>query len=484
MNENVSIKEGNITRKFAPIDKVKVDNTDGTQSIWVPEDDLKTGVLYASDNGIYIASEDGYDAYSEVVIRVEKRIDDGDLIDESDTDWKDIDFDGDIGDFDELDNWDVDTLEEFSDDLEGFDDLFNDEDKWDEEKEKPITEDEMGDFDGDSLYGIDPETGNEMEVSLDEDGFLDEEYIPWSIEITRLPDRTEFYDGHRIVFTGIEVSALTTNADGGDTYTPIPYNELIFPVRIADYDSASANNIDFPDYKDSGTVTINDNSQMPTISNIIAEKTGYEGLNADEIAEQISESRYMAICIEIAKRSPGVPWRGWSPYSVYYFLSIPQGERVELGRNYLCDSYRTYGVADADGPMKITASAFIEGNVSHKLCEGVVETSYSTQYYTVNARVDENRTQTVPVQWISPDGSALEDSYTITVLPDPSGGGSGGGSGGDSGGISYGGKDYMLNPNSVVGLSYDADSKKVIAPNIGEYNIDQAIDVGLLISKE
>jgi hypothetical protein len=42
----------------------------------------------------------------------------------------------------------------------------------------------------------------------------------------------------------------------------------------------------------------------------------------------------------------------------------------------------------------------------------------------------------------------------------------------------------MLNPNSVVGLSYDPESKKVIAPNIGEYKVDQAIDVGLLIPKE
>lgn len=424
MNENVSIKEGNITRKFAPIDKSKVDNTDGTSSIWVPEDDLKTGVLYASENGIYIASEDGYDAYSEVVIRVEKRIDDGDLIDESGIDWEDIDFDGDIGNFDELDNWDVDTLEEFSDDLEGFDDLFNDEDKWDEEKEKPITEDEMGDFDGDSISGIDPETGNEIGVSLDEDGFLDEELLPSSIKIIVTPQKLSYKNFETINYAGISVCAYKADGsiweDEDHSGGIIPFNELVFPVKRADYSKISEKTIIHPDYEDSGTHVVTSvgsvlgeiGSQLGQIQGAIVDEFGF----IDQIKMFCSSSEGVHPAIVDVWTGSG-NYEGWSPFSVILFTSINIGDEIELGGSYPAIRYSTYGKqAEADDPMKILRET--SNNVNAIINAGQWmngSTSYSSS---LNSVVSEGGKQSIPVQWNRPgDGNMLYDTFEIDVSP-------------------------------------------------------------------
>lgn len=405
MNENVSIKEGNITRKFAPIDKLKVDNTDGTSSIWVPEDDLKTGVLYASENGIYIASEDGYDAYSEVVIRVEKRIDDGDLIDESGTDWKDIDFDGDIGNFDELDNWDVDTLEEFSDDLEGFDDLFNDEDKWDEEKEKPITEDEMGDFDGDSISGIDPETGKPVEYSVDEKGFLEEENLPWRIEITRLPERTEFYDGHRIVFSGIEVCAVT-DVDGEDAYKPIPYNELIFPVTIASGDDSGVKKVVTDGTDLIGDVYGNGVGVGTIITKWTDPDTQILGMVGDHpyVYAFWEDGEYVSNAIQYV-------WVASTPWTAE--LGRVDTFGIVTDRHFISGALRFYN----DKPYYIHT----HGSFGRMNDFSISDSQWDPEEAAMTAsECPAIMEQSVPVQWISPDGSILEDSFTITVLPNPS----------------------------------------------------------------
>ena len=78
MNETVTIKEGGLTRRLAPIDKLKINTTDNKDSTWVSAGKTNTGVLHASENGIYIASEEGYEAYSEVIVRVTKDSYEGD----------------------------------------------------------------------------------------------------------------------------------------------------------------------------------------------------------------------------------------------------------------------------------------------------------------------------------------------------------------------------------------------------------------------
>lgn len=207
-NYNVLIEEGLRTRQMYPTDILKVDNTDSTDSLWMPQDNANYGTLYASENGIYIAARDGYDAYSEVDVRV------------TFDDFSDLDIDN-------LDDtWDKDL------DIDEFDDLFNDEDLWDDPFDKIDSS-----FD-DRVTGIDPVSGNEYAVGLDANGYLDEYLLPSKIRIIKPPNKITYLNGEVIDYTGIVVMALTEDSKPwkNEKYPDgiIPFEELIFPIDKAD----------------------------------------------------------------------------------------------------------------------------------------------------------------------------------------------------------------------------------------------------------
>ena len=61
--------------------------------------------------------------------------------------------------------------------------------------------------------------------------------IPASIRVITPPTKTTYEDGETIDFTGIEVKAYT---EDGEEVESIPFEELIFPVTVADLDEAEA----------------------------------------------------------------------------------------------------------------------------------------------------------------------------------------------------------------------------------------------------
>lgn len=235
MNESISIKEGNIGRKIAPVDKLKINTEGDNESLWVPAERGNTGVLYASENGIYIASEDGYESYSEVVVRVTEESFYGD---------KDFDnWNYEVPtDFPDL--WDSLTLDGFNIDPLAFDDLFNNKDVWD--MDIPDLPDKL-DFKmkdlktkkpkKEKITGIDPVSGNEMAVGLDNFGRLTEQILPTSIKIIKPPKKLVYNNGDNIIFSGLVVQAYTANGNiwTDDSYPNgiIPINELYFPVTVA-----------------------------------------------------------------------------------------------------------------------------------------------------------------------------------------------------------------------------------------------------------
>lgn len=217
-NYNVLIEEGLRTRQMYPTDILKVDNTDSTDSLWMPQDNANYGTLYASENGIYIAARDGYDAYSEVDVRV------------TFDDFSDLDIDN-------LDStWDLDSLDDLvideDLDIDEFDDLFNNEDLWDDPFDKIDSS-----FD-DRVTGIDPISGNEYAVGLDEDGFLDEYLLPEKIRIVKPPNKLTYVHNEKIDYTGIMVMAFSADDKvwKNEKYPEgvIPFEELIFSTEIAD----------------------------------------------------------------------------------------------------------------------------------------------------------------------------------------------------------------------------------------------------------
>lgn len=88
---------------------------------------------------------------------------------------------------------------------------------------------------GTSVTGRDPDTGEEVQVSVDpETGNIVETVLPVEIRVTTPPTKTTYADGETIDYSGIVVHAYSaTGADMGK----VPFSELVFPVTTADADS-------------------------------------------------------------------------------------------------------------------------------------------------------------------------------------------------------------------------------------------------------
>ena len=85
--------------------------------------------------------------------------------------------------------------------------------------------------------------GKEYTVSVDENGFLEEEKIPVQITITFLPTKTSYDDGDTIDFTGMVVVALDEDGEpwtGGGLYPDgaIPLSELEMEPTTASAEEA------------------------------------------------------------------------------------------------------------------------------------------------------------------------------------------------------------------------------------------------------
>ena len=401
MNKNINIKEGNITRKLAPIDKLKVNTTDNKESVWVPSEKASTGVLHASENGIYIASEDGYEAYSEVIVRVTKDSFEGDTsFDDWDYETPDMD----------LSNWDPETIEDFELDHDGFDDVFNNDDEW-KDIDKPIDiKMDNPKIKDTKISGIDPVTGNEMEVGLDEDGYLTESTLPSSIKIVVPPDKRQYVEGQPILFRGMVVKAYTADGnlwtDAGHNDGVIPHSELTFPVTIAHagegggryYDVASSSLLDY-------SVPINTSFSYEdpwhkdgVVCNV---ENGVVAILLQSADSQGTEYHYYINCIIASKES-----------------------RIKYKQNYLSLSQYTYN------GRTVYYKEFFETNQISTLTSGhaigdMTLRDYSHDYAKIawtmiygDIRQEGN---TVPVQYTRSDGEVLEDSFAIEVLPDPDG---------------------------------------------------------------
>lgn len=394
MNETVTIKEGGLTRRLAPIDKLKVNTTDNKDSMWVSTGDANTGVLHASENGIYIASEDGYEAYSEVIVRVTKDSFEGDTsFDDWDYETPDMD----------LENWDPETIEDFELDPDGFDDVFNNENEW-KDIDKPIDiKMDNPKIDDMKVSGIDPISGNEMEVGLDEDGYLTESTLPSSIKIVQLPSKLKYKNGEKILFN-LVVKAYTADGNlwtGESELGVIKTRNLTFPVTIAQGGGE--------EYSDGDGINaikmniVNADGRYRTLSPIytISDTEGADYPNAyfganGEATVLLTQYRNQLYAMLITGDS------GVHTFRQYYLPDI----------GWYWSASSTTAHTKKDVFVELIAPDFQEG------AEWFIPTSTKDP----SGSHDMKPTgQTVPVQYIRSDGEVLEDSFTIEVLPDPDG---------------------------------------------------------------
>jgi hypothetical protein len=377
MNETVTIKEGGLTRRLAPIDKLKVNTTDNKESMWVPTKNGNTGVLHASENGIYIASEDGYEAYSEVIVRVTKDSFEGDTsFDDWDYETPDMD----------LNNWDPESIEDFELDPDGFDDVFNNEDEW-KDIDKPIDiKMDNPKIQDTKISGIDPVTGNEMEVGLDADGYLTESILPSSIKIVVPPDKHQYVEGQPILFRGMIVKAYTAD---GELWTDeshpdgiIPHSELTFPVTTAIV-------------KEGGTIVDGDK-----VLNYVYSFNSYNGKYQNDLVGDTFAFKFNDTQAYVITRTIGV---------------IAIETNTETGNSYEYNSVKLSHTS----PSGIKFEAIIYQKVGDiPISTGISSELAAEMYWGSGTK---RSSQDIPVQYIRSDGEVLEDSFTIEVLPDPDG---------------------------------------------------------------
>lgn len=67
MSKSIVIQEGGIGKQLT-VDKLKTDLVGGGTCLWVPEDEMNLGTKSVSENGTYVASDDGYYGYSQFTV--------------------------------------------------------------------------------------------------------------------------------------------------------------------------------------------------------------------------------------------------------------------------------------------------------------------------------------------------------------------------------------------------------------------------------
>ena len=475
MIENALIEEGGLGRKFNPVDKLKVNTTGGEESMWVPEEKHTTGVLHASENGIYIAANDGYEAYHQVLVRVENE------------EWKDVDP------TEEPDLWDDETLDEYTEDPEEFDDLFNDEEEWDEEEtdiEKELKFDKDGKLTGKDT-NVDPTGNNDYEVGVDGEGNLTEEMIPAAIHIVVPPRKRKYLEGETLDFSGIHVYLMDGNnhryTDSQYPTGEIPFGELIFPVTIASGSSSDEKSASIDDTSGLNQSTIDNMPYTFGSPNIKYYQPGNpnygwrSGTRDDpDTSVVVNSSDATVFGIVLAVGTEG------SANAVIYLFSSGQ---------FNCTHYRHAGNTQKTNSITgvLTTingkSVYMSGSISgslgsnydieatiNYLTESVVpsEVAYVCLYGTISGIKNE-----IPVQWTRSDDKILEDTYEITIgegedpepEPDPYAG---------EYDFIWHGRKYNINRRKVPEIHYA--NGYVWQEGIStEFSVEQAEDLALVI---
>jgi len=75
MKINVQITEGGFVKKFISVEKLKINNADIGESIWIPAETVEKDSLIAEENGIYYASDDDAAMYDSVTVNVQEESD-------------------------------------------------------------------------------------------------------------------------------------------------------------------------------------------------------------------------------------------------------------------------------------------------------------------------------------------------------------------------------------------------------------------------
>lgn len=403
MSKAVSISEGGKGRIFPQTDKLKINNVGGGNSLWLPEEEVVTGTLYADENGIYLAENDGFSCYDTVVVRVE---------DETDPDEEDWELDLDeLLDEEYEDTWDEESLEEFQEDPEAFEEKFNDKEKWKAEKakkEKSQKIKKVKSLKPSKITGIDPVDGNPYEVGVDSEGNLTKEMLPSSIHIVVPPWKREYEQGEEINFYGMHVYLL--DKDGhpfkSEKYPTgeIPFEELLLPITTASEITGKymSSDIDLSPLEQP-ILCVNGNAYASRTYNETFYENYYTG-NA-MFACFVGSGGY--VCVVASSNEETLHIQYCANGEMYYehdtrleYTYEHNGKTVHYARPYSSYIGETNVISPHSGDISTAYANALSGKIAWTIVYGEESTG------------DEGR---IPVQWMRSDGETLEDTFMIIV---------------------------------------------------------------------
>lgn len=382
MNEGVTIQEGSKNRNISPVDRLRVNLTGGGDSYWIASEDGEADSLSVTENGFYYAVNDDCDMYDEIVVNVPAEMSEDDV-----------------------------------------------------KKGKTIT-------------GKDQTTGKDVQVGVDENGNLTENALPTAIHIVIAPRKLKYEDGEVLNFTGIHVYLMDSDNTRftNESYPTgeIPFNELIFPVTVAEGGdgNSTASSDEIPDAFEFGTVVQYEMIHFPGIK--------YQGV-ADG---------YSAI----------TAFQGENGSLLFLHAGASQ---VEGSRSYTHNGKTVY----FRGAHLLNPCT----NIS-PLVQGVESLDVRYAWAMIYGDITGGDVEYIPVQWMRSDGKTLEDTFAITIGtasedpvpeqdPDPYAG---------AYDFSWGGKYYNINRSKVPEIHYA--NGYVWQEGIStEYSVEQAESLGLVI---
>ena len=358
------IKEGGTSRIFDKIKTLETPLQSSGSCIWVPEAKTNLTTKNISENGVYVAKNDGAYGYSSVIVNVQT----------------------------------------------------------------------VGGITG---TGSD---GKQHTISTDPSGNVVDNVTPVEIRITAGPSYTGPYGvGAYISFDGLVVHAYdSSGADMG----AVPFNELTFPVTVADYSESRP--VEYGATYDNTSALHNPDYFSQPLSYVESGMFSFSTVRDGDPDLGASVERKLTapggvICIEFTCETAN------SVGATVLFLSLTSGKTVENKWRYGTWDYYVIDNISLDN-MAVTVGGttvyynYISTNLTEndELSTTLPQNQYTGQGYsdvTGGNGVQDVATivfdgnseiigggQTIPVNWQRPgDGLVLETSFGISVVPPPSG---------------------------------------------------------------
>lgn len=274
----------------------------------------------------------------------------------------------------------------------------------------------------------DPSSDNEYEVGVDDSGDITEEVVPSKIKITKKPDKLNYVDKQSINPKGIVVKAYLNDGTIWDAtgYSGgvIPLKELDFSPQKVDIDKILPPDVNYPSYEDEGDYTITSlGNPMAIIENSLARMHKFEDKCGLMDAIHNLVANYPNSPFTVNLRTNHDNFKGWSPLNITVFPDLKKGDEIRAGGRYRCVYIATYAgeKKTLEEPWVFEKYSIDDTGYKERLDIGFRkyyedETGYDVYTCSIDAIVEKEGGQEITVKWARPqDGKELTDKFRVSV---------------------------------------------------------------------